>query len=189
MIMSPRTSLSHPLDIAACAAPDGGVVGFSMCPGRQDRDGVSGGWDRDLERDLADAARWGATMMVGLLDAREIRCLGVDRIPLAAQRMGINFFPCPIPDGGVPQGERSEQSWRCIAACARKHLNGGGRVMYFCRAGRGRSAMCVACLLVTLGTDVDDAISTVRSARPGALQSPKQVEYVRALNLSRFLPD
>lgn len=179
MIVTPRTSTSHPLKIAKVVAPNGSVVGFSMCPGRQDRDPINGGWNRDIDLDLAQITHWGATMAIGLLEAREVRCLGVGRIPDLADRAGIDFLWRPIPDGGVPEDD--DPQWSHIAERARRHLGHGSRVLFFCRAGRSRSAMSAACLLIDLGMHADDAIAAVRAARPGALQSAEQVGYVHRM--------
>lgn len=176
MIVTPRTSTSHPLEIATVVVPNGGAVGFSMCPGRKDADPVNGGWNRDIDLDLAHITQWGATIAIGLLEAREVRCLGVGRIPDLADRAGIDFLWRPVPDGGIPQDD--EPQWSHIAERARQHLGHGSRVLFFCRAGRSRSAMSAACLLIDLGMQADDAVAAVRAARPGALQSAEQVEYV-----------
>lgn len=177
MIVTPRTSASHRLEIATVIAPNGSAVGFSMCPGRQDRDPVDGGWDRDIGLDLTEITLWGACMMIGLLDAREVRCLGIGRMPDVAERAGIDFLWYPIPDGGIPEGEDAEPQWSRIADRARR-MSHGGRVLFFCRAGRSRSAMSAARLLTDLGMHADDAIAAVRAARAGALQSQAQVGHV-----------
>ncbi|BAI70860.1 protein phosphatase [Azospirillum sp. B510] len=179
MIVTPRTSTSHPLEIATVVVPNGGAVGFSMCPGRKDADPVNGGWNRNIDLDLAHITQWGATMAIGLLEAREVRCLGVGCIPNLAERAGIDFLWRPISDGGVPEDD--DPQWSHIAERARGHLGHGGRVLFFCRAGRSRSAMSAACLLIDLGMHADDAIAAVRAARPGALQSAEQVGYVHRM--------
>ena len=53
-----RTSLSDPLQIAVVSAP--GIqraIGLTLCPGKKD---PAGGWDRDLEIDVAVIGDWGA---------------------------------------------------------------------------------------------------------------------------------
>jgi ADP-ribosyl-[dinitrogen reductase] hydrolase len=75
-----QTSLSHPLQIAAISAGAGfGRVGITFCPGKYDRNAVTGYWDRDLDLDLdLDAIRnWGAAAVVTLLETSELSLLRV----------------------------------------------------------------------------------------------------------------
>jgi ADP-ribosyl-[dinitrogen reductase] hydrolase len=48
-------------------------------------------------------------------------------------------------------------------------------------AGLGRAGMAAARLLIELGMNSDAAITAVRQVRPGAIETPGQVRYVRAL--------
>ena len=64
-----RTSESHPLQIAVLAVPGAsGELGVTFAPGKQDLDAMSGRWRRDLGRDLKAIARWGASLVVTLLE-------------------------------------------------------------------------------------------------------------------------
>lgn len=48
-----RTSISHPLQIAAVSVgPEHGRVGLTLCPGKYDPHGMSGTWDRNLALNL-----------------------------------------------------------------------------------------------------------------------------------------
>jgi ADP-ribosyl-[dinitrogen reductase] hydrolase len=52
-----KSSLTDPLWIAE-VSPFGapGVIGLTLCPGKKDR---HGGWDRDLDSDVAAISDWG----------------------------------------------------------------------------------------------------------------------------------
>jgi ADP-ribosyl-[dinitrogen reductase] hydrolase len=50
------TSQTHPLRIEPVAAPSGGLIGMTFCPGKIQPGGLSGNWRRDLATDL-DAIR------------------------------------------------------------------------------------------------------------------------------------
>src|SRR5437588_102142 len=55
-----RTSLTHPLQIAAVAAGAGfGRMGITLCPDKCDRHAMSGEWERDLASDLDAGSRLG----------------------------------------------------------------------------------------------------------------------------------
>jgi hypothetical protein len=48
-----RTSLTHPLQIAAVSAGSGlGRIGITLCPGKYDQHAATGEWHRDLAIDL-----------------------------------------------------------------------------------------------------------------------------------------
>lgn len=55
----------------------------------------------------------------------------------------------------------------------------GGAVLVRCRHGINRSALVLALTLVAEGASPDQAITTLRTARPGALTNPYFVELVR----------
>jgi len=55
-----RTSLTHPLEIAATSAGVGfGRVGITFCPGKYDPNAMTGYWDRELNIDLDAIRDWG----------------------------------------------------------------------------------------------------------------------------------
>jgi ADP-ribosyl-[dinitrogen reductase] hydrolase len=52
-----KTSLSRPLRIDATAAPDGDLIGMTLCPGKKQMGSISDTWDRDLAADLDQGHR------------------------------------------------------------------------------------------------------------------------------------
>jgi protein-tyrosine phosphatase len=58
-------------------------------------------------------------------------------------------------------------------------LERGECVVVHCWGGLGRAGTIAACCLVARGVEPRRAISIVRSARPGAVQSIEQEEFVR----------
>ena len=75
-----RTSLTHPLQIAEVAAPGGGAIGITLCPGKYQSDARTGAWARDLETDLAAIRAWGAGNVLTLVTEQELRALNRDPI-------------------------------------------------------------------------------------------------------------
>lgn len=175
------TSAPHLLEIVEIRVPNSaGCIGITSCPGRQDRDPVAGGWNRDMAADLQVIQEWGATAIVSLLTAREARVLGIEHLEREAARLGIPVFRGPIFDQHAPD-EEFEEAWAVAGPDVRDRLRCGQRVLIHCRAGRGRSGMIAARLLVELGTPADEAIHMLREARPGALLNPQQVEHVLSI--------
>lgn len=69
---------------------------------------------------------------------------------------------------------------RCGVAAIEDALAVGRRVAVHCGGGRGRTGTLLACLLVARGVAPDAAIEHVRRRRPGAVETRRQAEAVRA---------
>jgi ADP-ribosylglycohydrolase len=176
-----RTSASDPLRIDAVEAPGGGRIGLTICPGKKQRDAVSGPWDRDLEADLAVIAGSGAAALVTLMEPDELVGVQVppDRLGDGVRSLGLEWFNLPIVDVDVP--DRSfERSWRYAGARLRYHLHAGRDVVLHCRGGLGRSGTISARLLVELGVEPAEAVVSVRTARPGSIETLAQEAHVLA---------
>jgi len=173
------TSLTHPLKIATISAGLGlGKVGITFCPGKYDRQAMSGYWDRDLEIDVDAIRDWGAAAIVTLVEPAELVLLRVERLGEAVTKRGMQWFHLPIVDVSTPAGS-FEDDWKVAGAALRAILRDGRNVLVHCRGGLGRAGMIAARLLVEVGTDPASAISKVRAARPGAIETHEQEKYVK----------
>ena len=178
---SVRTSLSHPLRIDEVTAGDsGGLIGIMFCPGKRGPGSWGYRWERDLKLDLDAVAKWQPNAMLTLIEDHEFNMLGVPDLGAQVCARGIEWYHLPIPDVDVPD-ERFEVAWRSCGAKLIGLLRGGGRVLVHCRGGLGRAGMIAARLLVELGILPTDAIRRVRAARPRAIETHAQAQYV--LNL------
>lgn len=175
-----RTSISDPLRIDEVAVPGTqGLLGLTICPGKQQADGESGHWQRDLDLDLQTIAGWGASLILNLVEDHEMQALGVadtaSRLPA-----GIAYLRLPIPDASIPDRDW-EQQWALCSPHLRKHLGAGERIIVHCKGGLGRTGLVVARLLIEFGTPPEEAVAMVRAARPGAIETAGQHRYVLAL--------
>ena len=94
-----RTSVTHPLQIAVVTAGSRfGRVGITFCPGKYDRQAMSGEWDRDLALDLDAVRDWGAAAVVTLLEPNELTLLRVERLGEEVLRRNMLWFHLPIVD-------------------------------------------------------------------------------------------
>lgn len=174
-----RTSLSHPLEIAAVKAGPGlGRIGITFCPGKHDRMAATGAWARDLALDLNVIAAWGAKLVLTLVEPAELRALAVPELGVEVQRLGMAWRHMPIADFSVPTPQFEEQ-WLTEGPYIRQLLRNGSDVLVHCKGGLGRAGMIAARLLVELGMPADDAIRGVRRARHGAIETPGQLTLVR----------
>ncbi|MCC5886965.1 MAG: cyclin-dependent kinase inhibitor 3 family protein [Gammaproteobacteria bacterium] len=158
---------------------DAGALGLSACPGRGGILGAVVGSSRQaaLERDLDAIRDWGAFALLTLLEPAEFDLLGVPRLGDATRDAGLAWHHFPIADFCAP-GQTFERAWQAHRATLLERLMKGDRVAIHCRAGLGRSGTVAARILVDLGMTPEHAIRRVRTARPGALESPEQVDYV-----------
>ncbi len=173
-----RTSLSDPLQIVEITVLDG-VVGITMCPGKQQPGAFSGHWDRDLDLDLAAIRAWGATDILTLVETSELAALSVEALPAKARALGMRWHHVPIIDGAVPDASARAALDRLFAEFTQR-LGAGGRVLVHCKGGLGRAGT-VAALLVLACEDAADprqVIRRVRQARRGAIENSAQEDYV-----------
>jgi ADP-ribosyl-[dinitrogen reductase] hydrolase len=175
--MNPRTSTTHPLRIAALGTPAGGRIGMTFCPGKYDPAAMTGPWDRDLGIDLTAIVDWGASALVTLMEAHELAQLGVADIGRYAESIGLAWFHLPIRDASIPDAA-FEATWQTAGVTLRARLRGGQGIVIHCRGGLGRTGLIAARLLIELGEPPRDALEKVRAARPGAVETRQQQEYV-----------
>ena len=180
-----KTSLTHPLKIAAVAAgPEFGRVGITFCPGKYDEHAFSGHWDRDLALDLEAIHTWGAVAIVTLLEPKELTQLRVNRIGEEVLRRNMLWFHLPIVDVSIPD-QRFEREWDVAGEELRSLLHRGLDVLVHCRGGLGRAGTIAARLLVELGMEPTKAIESVRAARPGAIETCEQERFILGLSTTR----
>jgi ADP-ribosyl-[dinitrogen reductase] hydrolase len=180
-----RTSISHPLQIAVVTAgPEVGRIGITFCPGKYDPHAMTGGWRRDLNRDLDTIRDWGAAAVVTLLEPAELTLLKVERLGEEVLRRNMSWFHLPIADVSTPD-ERFEQEWDVAGEELCSILRSGSNVLVHCRGGLGRAGTIAARLLVELGMDPATAIASVRAVRPGAIETSDQEKFVLNFGTAR----
>lgn len=82
----------------------------------------------------------------------------------------------PIVDMGVPA---DQGSFADLVGGIAADVRAGRTVVVSCLAGYGRTGMTVACVLVAAGLTGAQAVDLVRATRPGTIESPEQLEFVR----------
>jgi ADP-ribosyl-[dinitrogen reductase] hydrolase len=188
--MSVNKSIISPLRIDAVEVPaTGGLIGMTVCPGKDEYAGLgipSGPWKRDLGLDLQVILDWRTEVLVSLIEAFEFELLCVSEHPEKPRNLGIKWLHLPIVDVGIPDW-KFEMQWETAGKEMRQVLVNGGRIVLHCRGGLGRTGMIAARLLVELGMDSRAAIAAIRYARPGAIQTREQEEYVRGCRWSSKL--
>ena len=174
-----------PLEIAEIeVGPRLGCIGIASCPGRGMRNSAKMKADRNPRDDMQHIWRWGGVAILSVVESDELGWLQVPHIGWAAEDWRLKWFLVPVNDRGVPDAAGEEQ-WAKHGPFVRAMLKEGKNVLVHSPAGRGLSGMMAARLLVELGWSTESAISEVRRATQGALQTPAQKAVVRAAEAAR----
>lgn len=140
-----------------------GIVALSAMPGQ-------GG---DYAGDLLHLHDWQPALVVSLATTAEMQAGGAATLGNDLQDVGTRWLHLPTPDRGVPDAQAGE-TWQAISRVALGALRGGGRVLFHCRAGCGRSGMAVLRLMVEAGEPPDAALTRLRARRPCAVETDAQ---------------
>ncbi len=152
-----------------------GRIGLCACPGLNT---FFGSRAKKLEDDLRAIREWGADGLVTLLEKEEIEMLEIANIAETAKRLDLWWRHLPIRDMCAPD-DIFDAAWTEEGERLRSILKNHGRFVVHCWAGLGRTGTVAARLLVEFGLEPLSAISEVRDARPGAIQSLAQELYVQ----------
>lgn len=166
------------LDIGSIPLSEGGVIGMTRCPGKR-REGASCE-AQDVQADLAGLREWGASVVVTLNQTGELSALGVPDLGSRVQAAGMRWLHLPIGDMAAPD-RPWEEGWQAVGPQVHQRLRAGERVVFHCGGGQGRAGTIAALTLIERGLAPEAAIREVRSARPGAIESPDQERYLRSL--------
>lgn len=178
MVSRPRTSQSHPLRIAEIQPRHGkGLIGITLCPGKQQARALTGSWARDVDIDVATIAAWGANLVITLVTQAELDELGVAALGDVVRRHGMTWIHLPIEDYATPD-EAFEASWPPASVAIHRALSGGSRVLVHCKGGLGRAGTVAAMVMVECGDGPAVAMARVREVRPGAIETDDQEAYV-----------
>ena len=150
-----------------------GRIGMCFCPGRPPCSPLGSNHKRDLAKDLGTIARWGASLVVTLMEERELFELGLNDLPAQLRSLGITWLLIPLPESGTPDPS-FESRWATASSQLASVLEQRGRIVIHCTDGLQRTGLVAARLLVDLGCRPEDAINRVRAARPGAISSTEQ---------------
>ncbi|PRH81319.1 hypothetical protein C6N40_13260 [Arenimonas caeni] len=173
-----KTSASHPIRVATLKA-GAGRIGVTFCPGKKQRNAISGAWDRDLATDLAALGSWGARHLVTLIEDHEFVELQVEDLPQQAAAHGMRWHHLPIVDEQAPD-RRFEQAWRAVCPQLLEALRTGDGIIVHCKGGLGRAGTVAAKLLMAALPDVEpaEAMARVRAVRRNAIETRVQEIYL-----------
>ena len=163
-----------PSRFSVISVPSGGHIALAPCPG------MTG----DLEQDLDEYENWGATVVVSLVEMKELKKAGAEYIGEELKRRKIHWFHWPIKDQSIPSLD-TRQIWLDMYPFVQYRLKQKkSRIVLHCWAGCGRSGMVAAKLLMKTGMSANEAISHIRYVKPDAIDTYTQMQWLQQKNWS-----
>jgi len=160
--------------IAALPAGDSlGEIGVTFYLGKVQSDGATGSWNRDLATDIRAISDWGTKTRGTLIEDQELEAIRVRGLEVECQRYGIDRLHLLIPGVLIPT-DKFEAAWATVGGGLWSRLRKGFNIVVHCKGGSGRAGTIAARLLVELDADPEDAIQSVREARPGVIETVEQ---------------
>jgi protein-tyrosine phosphatase len=156
-----------------------GTLGMTLAPGVKHEYSTEI-WDRDIDKDLERLQNYyGVDLLITLLEEHEFQDLRMFGFIERVKRYDMDHIWFPIPDTSVP---RNMSRFANLVTRIIDALSNGQTVVVHCMAGLGRSGLVAASCLTALGLTPAQAISLVRSVRPGAIDPKEQESFVAAFN-------
>ncbi|MEQ8332978.1 dual specificity protein phosphatase family protein [Nisaea sp.] len=130
------------------------------------------------EETVGRIAQSGIDAVLTLATGEELSEHGVPHMHDVFLKHAVSWTHFPIRDFDIPS-DVDTRAWSALETILAARLKNGGSVLIHCRAGFGRSGMMAARLLMACGSTPDDAVETVRNARPGTIETPAQLDWAR----------
>ena len=113
-----------------------------------------------------------------------VRMAEESQVASDSQIRELGFIDCHevVPDFQAP----TQAQIKKVMAFIEKNIASGIPVGVSCGAGYGRTGTIIACYLVRIGFDAEDAMAEIRKKRPGSIETDGQESAVRAY--ARALP-
>lgn len=143
-----------------------GTIGMCRMPGAV----------TDLQTDVQALVDFGATCVLSLTPMNEMTKAGAAAFPDALAACDIAWRHFPIEDFGTPQPAQ-QADWDALSAELQTRIDQGETVVIHCRAGLGRTGMVALRLMTERGAQPDDAVTRLRTIRPGTVENQAQFEW------------
>ncbi len=157
-------------------------IDFISLPGMTGRIGMgrAPGYGSDRFEDFRSIKAQGISKIYCLQEEDELQYLTNGEDDFLKRReclfsIGIEFVSSPIGDFRIPTVDQAKELTDMILSDVRT----GKDILIHCMGGLGRTGTVAGCTLVRFGIDPEIAIMTVRTVRPGTLETDEQVWFVK----------
>lgn len=127
--------------------------------------------------DLREIEAWGANLVVSMTQGAEMAGI-CENLGEDLHAMGIEWVHFPVADYQIPT-PLQEAAWRDLCMRATDILDAGGKVLFHCKGGCGRSGMAVLRVLISTGLAADEALAMLRNVRACAVETEAQLAWAR----------
>jgi protein-tyrosine phosphatase len=129
-----------------------------------------------LQPDLEEVRADGIDTLVSLLTSQDNEELGLNDEGRIAQQLGMQFIPFPILDRCIPS---DPAAFRRLVNDLRDQVRAGRRIGAHCRGCIGRTTVVLACVMIALGWDANQALRLIERARGFLVpDTPEQLEWI-----------
>jgi len=137
-----------------------------------------------LTQDLQAIRAFPATALITLMEMGELDWAGsaLPELGAACAALGMQHIYMPIVDCDIPD-LHWERRWVSHGPGLHTLLQSGRNIVFHCRGGRGRAGLAVTRMLIEIGEDPTLAMARVRAARPGAIETTAQEDYLLRLGV------
>lgn len=118
--------------------------------------------------DHSQLATWSPDLVVSMIET------GTPIIELGPDTW-VHF---PVKDYDVP-ASATMAAWSELSEKIQIILAQGGRVLFHCRGGCGRSGMAVLRIMIAVGEAPDTALTRLRALRPCAVETAAQLQWAQ----------
>ncbi|ESP92227.1 MULTISPECIES: dual specificity protein phosphatase family protein [Pseudoalteromonas] len=156
---------THPFD--KLALNNGGTFIFTPCPGTKEVPLI------EAVEQLKCAS---VQAVVTLMYDNEMEKNGAQGLPLACEKLALQWFQLPLPDDDAPNQDFTDAFNTHVNAIL-SIVEQKGTVAVHCKGGSGRTGLVIALLMKRLGYDHQAIIEQVQLLRPKALKHPVQKAF------------
>lgn len=176
-----RNSTTHPLYVSWIEVEgDKGALGMTLCPGKYQPVASTGSWDRQLEMDVDALVEMDVVRLISLVTDEDMRVLRVEALPQEVQSKGLTWNHLPFADTTAPDDAWMNEAMPVMARIITE-IPEGSRVVVHCMGGLSRAGTFASIYLWMRGSEMEDAIATVRDIRSPNAINPRQVRFLMAL--------
>ena len=159
-------------DFPSVKVPRGGRIVMAACPGAKN----------EFHQDLHLLQRQKPAIVVSLVENSELKKAGAETLGPQLKQIGIQWFHIPIKDCDTPTNDVRSR-WLDLKPLAKYKLSvTKENILLHCWAGSGRAGMMAAKILMQFGMSSDEAVTHVRNAKPDAIDTAKQVQWLNQPN-------